>query len=152
MLVGSTAAAAPAVDTVTLDGQFELGPIAPMVEGSIHYEHRFADSSVGLTVRGMGGVGAYLDDSATTFSSWSGLVGIRKHGELHGYGELEVGVIGLRNDRSIGDELEHYGVEWHVLPAAQGTLGVRFGPVDFGFVVQVPTVGIGLHLGIAIDG
>lgn len=147
----TTAAAEPASDTVMLDGHAYLSFFGPMAGGSIHLEHRFADSPIGLTLRASGSSGATRE--GRDFGWFAGLAGFRRHwGDA--YLEVEAGWAGLRDGRTTDDfsDAIHYGVEWHNLPDLQITFGGRIGPVDVGVFTQVPAAGIGLHLGIAIDG
>jgi hypothetical protein len=150
-VLATGAAAAPGPDTLMLDTHAYMSFIGPIAGGSLHYEHRFEQSNVGVTVRASGSTGQDLDDDCGgAFTLWSGLVGLRRHWDP-AYGELEVGFEGLREARSIDIDDNFHGVAWHSLPELQGTFGFRLGPVDVGITMQIPLAGLGLHLGVAID-
>jgi hypothetical protein len=149
-LACSTAAAAPETDTLTLAGQAYMSFIGPMAGGSIHYEHRPADSNVGVTLRADAWTGDDAEDDSGPYSVFGGLAGLRRHWDP-AYAELEVGVEGLRQGRSVDIDDRKYGVRWATLPELQGTFGFRLGPVDVGISLQIPLAGLGLHFGLAID-
>jgi len=149
-LLAGTTAADTGGEALTVDSHFYGAFFGAMVGGSLHFEHRPADSTVGFTLRASGSAGAAYDEGQ--FSWFTALVGLRRHWDA-GYFEIEAGWAGLRNGRATDDfdEGRHYGVVWHHLPDLQFTFGGRIGPVDLGVFTQIPAAGLGLRLGVALD-
>jgi hypothetical protein len=150
VLVGlcRVAAAEPARDTIEIDGEI-LGPFLVWIGGSLHYEHRAADSNLGLTLRAGVTPGVVIGaDEDAEFTRVTGIVGVRRHW-THAYLEAAAGWSGFRHDRVLGPDDEHFGIRWNHVPDLEVELGVRLGPVDVGLFVA--PIGLGVRLGAAFE-
>ncbi len=141
------ARAGDGTDTVQVDGEALASPIDPWIGGSLHYEHRFADSDFGLTLRGGVTAGEVILDSGDSFTRVIGIVGLREHWGRF-YFEASAGWAGLRRPRVADPEASiQLGVRWDHGPDFELEIGDRLGPVDLGLFAA--PVGLGLRLGIA---
>jgi hypothetical protein len=156
LLVSGAASAGEPVDTLQLDGELFINSEIPWIGGSLHYEHRFADSPAGLTLRGSVTPGDAIDSEGDgSFVRYAALAGVRGHADRF-YGEASLGWLGLRTPATHDVEFGNSGVRWASVVELDLQLGCRIGPVDAGLFVPVfldqPFLpGIGLRIGAAFD-
>jgi len=116
VLVGlcRVATAGPARDTI--------GPFLMWIGGSLHYEHRAADSNLGLTPRASVTPGVVIGaDEDAEFTRVTGIVGVRRHW-THAYLEAAAGWSAFRHARVLGPDDEHFGIHWDHGPRFYGEL------------------------------
>ena len=141
-----TAAADHGAETVEVDGEALASPLDPWIGGSLHYEHRFADSKYGLTLRGGVATGEDVLDDGKSFTKVSGIIGLREHWGLV-YFEASAGWTGIRRTRFADGEAQR-GTHWDHGPDFEVEVGRRIGPVNLG--VFAALLGLGVRVGFAI--
>lgn len=149
LLIGlcRVAQAEPARDTLGFGGEALGGPVV-WLGGSVKFEHRFEDSSVGLVIRGGAATGVVIiADEGGEFTRFKGTVGVRRHWDV-GYIGAEAGWVGIREPRfRDGDEV--HGIKWSSIPDLELEAGLQIDPVDVG--IFVAPIGAGVRLGFAFD-
>jgi len=144
---------AAADDHVTLEAD-TLGSVWGFASGgSLGYEHRF-DPMSGATVRARASRGDAFNENPAKFMLFGALAGYRIHTTnsddlVSAFASVELGWIGARTERYMGDFDEQVPVAWVSKVDAELSVGVEvMQHVTAEVRVQVPVFGFGAAVGV----